>query len=93
MLPDRAQAQTNPSSNPGASPPAADSDHTSWLFPVDKLDESLPSWLRFGGEYRDRLEAPIGIGYQGTNDFYVLDRLRVTVAIQPKDWLKLASAV
>jgi hypothetical protein len=93
MLPDRAQAQTNPSSNPGASPPAADSDHASWLFPVDKLDEPLPSWLRFGGEYRDRLEGPIGIGYQGTNDFYVLDRLRVTVAIQPKDWLKFYGEV
>ena len=44
-------------------------------------------------EYRDRLEGPIGIGYQGTNDFYVLDRLRVTVAIQPKDWLKFYGEV
>ncbi len=32
-------------------------------------------------------EGPIGIGFTGTNDFYFLDRLRVNVAIQPKEWL------
>jgi len=84
------QAQANPNSNPAPSPPAADS---SWLFPIDKLDETFPSWLHIGGEYRDRLEGPTGIGYQGTNDFYLLDRLRVTVAIQPTDWLKFYGEV
>jgi len=64
-----------PVAHPSA--PAADPDSPSWLFPIDKLNESLPSWLRFGGEYRDRLEGPIGIGFRGTNDFYLLDRLRV----------------
>src|ERR1700737_2469194 len=93
MLPDRVQAQTNPKPNPASSTPEVDSDPPSWLFPIDKLDESLPSWLRFGGEYRDRLEGPIGIDYRGTNDFYVLDRFRLKVAIQPKDWLKFYGEV
>jgi len=84
---DRAQAQTNPKSHPALSPPASDSDSSSWLFPIDKLDEALPSWLHIGGEYRARLEGPISTGFANTSDFYVLDRLRVTVAIQPKDWL------
>jgi hypothetical protein len=87
MLADRAHAQTNPNSNPAPSPPVVDSDSPSWLFPIAKLDESLPSWLHIGGEYRARLEGPIGIGFTGTNDFYLLDRFRLTVAIQPKDWL------
>ena len=93
MLPDWAQAQTNPQSNPTSSQPAANSDPSSWLFPIAKLDESLPKWLHIGGEYRDRLEGPIGIGFTGTNDFYLLDRFRLTVAIHPKDWLTLHGQV
>src|SRR5258708_8220423 len=93
MLQERAHAQTgfNSSGQPGSQ--GSKSDPSSWLFPVDQLNESLPRWLRFGGEYRDRLEGPIGIGYKPTNDFYLLDRLRVTVAIQPKDWLKFYGEV
>jgi hypothetical protein len=93
MLPDRAQAQTNPNSNPTPSPTAADSDDPSWLFPIAKLDEVLPSWFHIGGEYRDRLEGPIGTGFANTSDFYVLDRLRVKVRIQPKDWLEFFGEV
>jgi hypothetical protein len=93
MLSELARAQTNPNSNPAPSPPAADSDSTSWLFPIDKLNESLPRWLHIGGEYRDRLEGPMGTGFANTSDFYLLDRLRVNVAIRPKDWLKLYGEV
>jgi hypothetical protein len=92
-LPGRAQGQTSPNSNPAPGPPASESAAPSWLFPIDKLDGALPRWLRIGGEYRDRLEGPIGIGFRGTNDFYLLDRLRVTVAIQPNDWLKFYGEV
>jgi Alginate export len=95
---ERANVQTAPdlstdsgsSANPSsAGPPGAagTDDSLAWLFPIDKLNESLPHWLHIGGEYRGRLEGPIGIGFTGTNDFYLLDRLRVNVAIQPKDWL------
>jgi Alginate export len=85
-----AQAAADSSANrpPAAAPdPPARDNGPEWLFPVEQLDERLPSWLRIGGEYRDRLEGPIGIGYTGTNDFYLLDRLRVQVTIQPKEWL------
>src|SRR6266446_7089403 len=93
MFPDRAQAQTNPQSNSAPSPSAAVSDSSSWLFPIDKLDEVLPSWLHIGGEYRARLEGPTGTGFANTSDFYLLDRLRVNVAIRPKEWLKLYGEV
>jgi Alginate export len=93
MLPTRARAQTNSSSNPTPNSPAVDSDSPSWLFPVAKLDESLPYWLHIGGEYRDRLEGPTGIGFTSTKDFYLLDRLRVKITIQPKDWLKFYGEV
>ncbi len=74
------QSSVAPDPSPGDDPPE-------WLFPVAELDESLPSWLRIGGQYRGRLEGPSGIGYTRTRDFYLLDRLRVWVTIQPKDWL------
>src|SRR6202140_5157141 len=93
ILPDWAQAQTSPNSNPAPSPPAVDPDSPSWLFPIDKLDERLPYWLHIGGEYRDRLEGPTGIGFRGTSDVYLLDRFRLKVAIQPKDWLKFFGEV
>ena len=52
-----------------------------------RLDEVLPSWLRIGGEYRNRVELPGGIGRAAVNDSYLLDRLRVNVTIQPTAWL------
>jgi hypothetical protein len=93
MLPVRAQAQANPNSSTARNPTANESDDPSWLFPVAKLDEVLPRWLHIGGEYRDRLEGPIGTNFANTSDFYVLDRLRVKVAIQPEDWLKFYGEV
>jgi hypothetical protein len=93
MFPNLTHAQTDPKSDPASSPPAADSGAASWLFPVAKLDESLPKWLHIGGEYRDRLEGPTGIGFTRTKDFYLLDRLRLKIAIQPKEWLKFYGEV
>ena len=93
MLPNQAQAQTNPQSNPAPNTPAAGADPASWLFPIAKLDEVLPSWLHIGGQYRARLEGPIGIGYTGANDFYLLNRFRLNVAIRPEEWLTLFGEV
>ena len=84
------KADSGSSTNAAAaapSDPAGADDSLDWLFPVDKLNRSLPSWFRIGGEYRGRLEGPTGIGFAATKDFYLLDRLRVWVAIQPKNWL------
>jgi hypothetical protein len=87
-----AQAQTDPKSSLAPSQPV-NSDPPSWLFPIDKLDESLPKWLRLGGEYRLRPEGQVGIGFARANDSYLLDRLRLNIAIQPKDWLTFLGEV
>jgi Alginate export len=74
----------------GAAPDPPDAhDPPEWLFPIDELDKSLPSWIHIGGQYRDRLEAPSGIGYTGRSDFYMLQRLRLNLTIRPKPWLGL----
>src|SRR5271155_2676646 len=78
---------SNNSSSVGTPDQAGTNDSMDWLFPVDNLNRSLPRWFRFGGEYRGRIEGPMGIGFTGTNDFYLLDRLRVNLAVQPKEWL------
>jgi Alginate export len=73
----------------GASPnPSDEHDPPDWLFPINELDRSLPDWIHIGGQYRNRLEAPSGIGYADVSDFYMLQRLRLNVAIQPKPWLR-----
>ena len=75
------------SSSAGAPDPKGNDDSLDWLFPVIKLNRSLPRWIRIGGEFRGRLEGPTGIGFNSTDDFYFLDRLRVKLGIKPKEWL------
>jgi hypothetical protein len=98
MVQQRINAQTVPDSNadsgsransaaPAPSDPAGNDDSLDWLFPVTKLNRSLPNWLRIGGQYRGRLEGPTGIGFNSTDDFYFLDRFRVKLGIKPKEWL------
>src|ERR1700686_2799578 len=98
MAPQRINAQTaaDVSADSGSSAnsssavvpdPAGTDDSLDWLFPVTKLNRSLPSWFRIGGQYRGRLEGPMGIGFTSTNDFYYLDRLRVKLGIKPKEGL------
>src|ERR1700730_13903377 len=58
-----------------------------WLFPVERLNQALPRWLRFGGEYRSRIEGADDIKYTTTNDTYLLSRFRFSAAIQPASWL------
>jgi hypothetical protein len=58
-----------------------------WLFPVESLNHALPRWLRFGGEYRSRIEGEDGIKYTATNDAYLLSRFRFNVTIQPAKWI------
>jgi hypothetical protein len=78
---------------PAVPDPHAGHDPPEWLFPVARLDDSLPKWLFIGGQYRNRLEAPRGIGYSQTNDVYLLDRLRLRVIVQPKPWLSFHGEV
>lgn len=60
-----------------------------WLFPVTQLDESLPSWIQFGGQFRDRVESSEGIKFAPVNDTYDLTQLRLGIYIEPTKWLKL----
>ena len=87
------QGQNSPDSSAAPSSQTVKEDRARWLFPLAKLDESLPEWLRLGGEYRNRLEGPTGIGFAGTRDSYLLDRLRVHATIQPKEWLRFHGEV
>jgi hypothetical protein len=75
------------SATPAPFDPAGSDDSLNWLFPVHQINRRLPSWLRIGGEFRGRLEGQTGIGYTSTNDFYLLDRLRLRLGIKPKEWL------
>ena len=89
----RSYAQTSAHCGAAPSASAVDSNQATWLFPIEKLNESLPAWLRFGGEYRNRVEGPSGIGYASTNDVYLFDRFRFNVTIQPKEWLRFHAEV
>ncbi len=66
------------------------SDATNQLF-SDKLDSTLPKWLRFSGEYRARVEGFTGGGFKpNSEDAYLLSRLRINMMVQPESWLKFA---
>jgi Alginate export len=55
----------------------------------DELNQTLPKWLRFSGEYRARVEGFIDGGFKPNNeDAYLLSRLRLNMIIQPQSWLK-----
>jgi len=62
-------------------------DAAGWLFPVEHVNRALPHWIRFGGEYRLRIESEDGIGFTTTNDVYLLSRFRFNVNIKPTQWL------
>jgi len=98
MARQRLDAQTVPQSNansgssansatPATSDPAGNDDSMDWLFPINKLNRSLPNWFHIGGEFRGRPESQMGIGFTGTDDYYYLFRLRVNMGIKPKNWL------
>ncbi len=72
----------------GAAQPADSGDRApAWLIPTADLNQRLPSWLRFDGEYRSRVEPFVGIGFKPENDNHDLSRLRVKLTIQPTHWL------
>lgn len=62
-----------------------------WFFPITELDKSLPSWLQFGGDFRDRAEGQIGLHYAPTDDGYDLTQLRLGIYIQPTNWFKIVA--
>lgn len=72
-----AQAQTQ---TPNAAKP---------FSPFDPINEALPRWVSFGGEYRTRIEGFTGGGYRpGNDDAYVLNRVRLNMRLQPASWMR-----
>lgn len=79
---------------PGASHAAADlripgSSPDGWLFPITRLNELLPHWIQFGGQFRDRWEAADGLKFAPVNDGYDLTQLRLGIYLQPTKWLEI----
>ena len=57
--------------------------------PAAEINKGLPSWMTFGGEYRDRFEGYIGGSFKpDTTDAYVLSRLKLDLTIRPTSWMK-----
>jgi hypothetical protein len=59
-----------------------------WLFPITQLDQLLPHWIQFGGQFRDRVESQDGLKFAPVNDTYDLTQLRLGIYIQPTNWLE-----
>jgi hypothetical protein len=77
-----AQAQQN---QPAAQPASA----ANQLRPSDHINQSLPLWLRFNGEYRTRLEGVNGNAFRSNaDDAYLLSRVRLNLTVAPKPWLR-----
>jgi hypothetical protein len=53
------------------------------------LNDELPKWIRFGGDYRMRPENQRSIRFQdGAHDFYSLNRIRLNLTLTPTPYLK-----
>ena len=59
-------------------------------WPTDSLNKESPSWLRFSGEERIRVEGYDNLFFKPNHtDNYLLQRLRLNMKIQPVWWLKV----
>jgi hypothetical protein len=55
--------------------------------PASAVSHKLPSWIRIGGEVRDREEGRTSLELMpGRNDTYNLTRLRLNLTFSPKNW-------
>lgn len=55
----------------------------------EKFNESLPRWLRFTGEIRDRVEGYDNASFKpNSSDLYDLFRIRIGMLIQPTSWVR-----
>jgi Alginate export len=55
---------------------------------LNKVNEVMPSWLRLGGEFRERMEGFDGLGFNSTReDLYWLSRFRFNATVRPSKTL------
>jgi hypothetical protein len=57
--------------------------------PVSILDDHLPMWMQFDGQFRDRFEGQEHLGFGNSTDNYNLTQLRVLLTITPSDWIQI----
>ena len=62
-----------------------------WLFPVTQADQQLPSWIQFGGQFRNRWESQGHIDYTRFSDGYDLTQLRLGIYIRPVKWFEVVA--
>ena len=52
----------------------------------------FPTWLRFAGQYRGRLEDDTALSFvPGAADTYYLERIRVSLSVLPTPWLRFSA--
>jgi hypothetical protein len=53
------------------------------------INQEMPHWLKFGGEYRARFDAYTGGKFtEGIDERYFLNRLRLNLTVRPSGWLR-----
>jgi hypothetical protein len=62
-----------------------------WAFPLTEMDQHLPAWIQFGGQFRDRWEYAAHIDYGPLNDGYDLTQLRLGISLQPVKWFEIVA--
>jgi hypothetical protein len=79
--PTLAFCQTGQATSPDSSPA---------FSPAAELNNVLPYWLTFGGQYRARFEGYTGGGYSpNATDAYMLSQLQLNLSIHPVSWFKI----
>jgi len=64
------------------------------LRPVGMLNDELPKWIQFGLDERLRFEGYEGNGFKpGADDWYLLNRVRWGMILQPVHWFKVIGQV
>ena len=68
-----------------AKPPAAPAQKLA----TDGLNQSLPKWLHFNGEFRTRFEGLGGLGFRpDAADAFLLTRVRLNMRVSPTSWMR-----
>jgi hypothetical protein len=51
-------------------------------------NSEMPSWLKLSGEIRERMETLEGVSFLSAGNTYLLQRIRMSLAITPLSWLR-----
>src|SRR5436190_10858171 len=79
--------QPTPTPAPTAAPAAAVAKPAQLV--LTHLNRQLPSWLKFSGEYRMRVEGFDGGAFKAnTRDAYALNRVRLNMRVAPTYWMR-----